>query len=244
MMVQYLVMLAACGVPLLFMELAVGQYTRWADVPVASLFVEPVEGKFSSFCSQARTYWSAGQAVPPVTGCRRWHRHHLLPPLHLLQRHPCLEPLLSRCLLPGETRKHTTAQNSDLMVQGFRIWTRPNNLIVIDEMTRMTEPNVICDILESSPFWKYSMYWVFSVDDDVMIIKWWHGHMGCVTLALRTFAPPHYKTFVLPSDISSLDICSWTWHDQTIDEAMAMAMVAKLSTRKWQEVPSCAAKWW
>ena len=28
MMLQYLVMLAACGVPLLFMELAVGQYTR------------------------------------------------------------------------------------------------------------------------------------------------------------------------------------------------------------------------
>ena len=35
MMMQYLVMLAACGVPLLFMELAVGQYTRLDHLPLA-----------------------------------------------------------------------------------------------------------------------------------------------------------------------------------------------------------------
>ena len=126
MMLQYLVMLAACGVPLLFMELAVGQYTRSATIDLVDFLssdLRSIEIFSQTTLCQAGTNWGVGQAVPVATRRGGGHRHHLLPPLHLLQRHPRLEPLLPRRLLPGGSSTCTRQEVPNFSLQSPLPWS-------------------------------------------------------------------------------------------------------------------------
>ena len=76
---------------------------------------------------QAGTNRGVGQAVPVATRRGGGHRHHLLPPLHLLQRHPRLEPLLSRRLLPGGSSTCTRQEVPNFSLQSPLPWSTCNN---------------------------------------------------------------------------------------------------------------------
>ena len=126
MMLQYLVMLAACGVPLLFMELAVGQYTRSATIDLVDFLssgLRSIEIFSQTALCQAGTNRGVGQAVPVATRRRGGHRHHLLPPLHLLQRHPRLEPVLPRRLFPGGSSTCTRQEVPNFSLQSPLPWS-------------------------------------------------------------------------------------------------------------------------
>ena len=123
-------MLAACGVPLLFMELAVGQYTRSATIDLVDFLssdLRSIEIFSQTTLCQAGTNRGVGQAVPVATRRGGGHRHHLLPPLHLLQRHPRLEPLLPRRLLPGGSSTCTRQEVPNFSLQSPLPWSTCNN---------------------------------------------------------------------------------------------------------------------
>ena len=49
-------------------------------------------------------------------------------------------------------------------------------------MARTTDQNIIFDILESPPFWKYSMCWVFSAAWDQTFYDWFSFHVEMLTM--------------------------------------------------------------
>lgn len=91
-MIPYLVMVVVCGIPLVFMEFTIGQYTRQGPVRAFSRICPLFKGERWSLSFQVflNTCWGK----PHV--CRRWSGHgcHLLHFFHLPQCGPVLVPFL------------------------------------------------------------------------------------------------------------------------------------------------------
>lgn len=149
-LVPYLLMLVVLGIPLLYMELTVGQYTRRGPVHALAIVCPLLKGT-------VWPDWKFPWKMSEVINANRWHSRylslrcghgiccHLLHHVHLLQYRHHLGPLLSLQLIPGaatvaglqqhleHTQLHKSRHQQQLLLYSqpgvlqvcFTVWEKP-----------------------------------------------------------------------------------------------------------------------